>query len=92
MKLVQLVLLCSCFVAGGVRAAEVSIGSSSESLSSASVTLDTTWLSGAQASGGMAQVHEWNLSGENQHDGCGFMCSVTPTPEAQKASHMAGLV
>ncbi|HAP0836045.1 TPA: hypothetical protein J0892_004351 [Escherichia coli] len=92
MKLVQLVLLCSCFVAGGVRAAEVNIGSSSESLSSASVTLDTTWLSSAQASGGMAQVYEWNLSGENQHDGCGFMCSVTPTPEAQKASHMAGLV
>lgn len=91
MKLVQLVLLCSCLMAGGVRADIIPVGSKSENLSSTSIMLDKEWLDKAAQSSGSAQVHEWNISGENQYGGCGFLC-LEMTANSQKVSHMSGLV
>ncbi|EEI9160011.1 hypothetical protein CJQ79_003648 [Salmonella enterica subsp. enterica serovar Saintpaul] len=89
MKLVQLVLLCSCLVAGGVRAALVE-HNQSESLSSTAITLDNAWLDGVTSSGS-AQVHTWKFSDENQHDGCGFLC-VDINASAFRAAYMTGQV
>lgn len=93
MKLVQIIFLFLCIVTGEGRAADiVGVGTGSESLSTTSITLDSKWLQTAAQSSGIAQVNEWNLSGENQHDGCGFLCTTITTPEPQKAAHMKGLV
>ncbi|HAX4763372.1 TPA: hypothetical protein JZF58_004860 [Escherichia coli] len=92
MKLVQLVLLCSCLMAGGVRADIIPVGSKSENLSPASITLDKEWLNKAAQNSGSAQVKEWNLSGENQNGGCGFLCLEINTSSPQKAPYMRGLV
>lgn len=90
MKLVQLLLLCSCLVAGGGRAAEIMETSKSESLSSASITLDNAWLTNASAYGS-AQIHTWKFSEEQQNNGCGFLC-LEINAKSQKVSHMSGLV
>ncbi|EFN7494501.1 hypothetical protein EF773_23785 [Escherichia coli] len=89
MKLVQLVLLCSCLVAGGVRAALVT-HTQSESLSSTAITLNNAWLDSVTSSGS-AQVHTWKLSDENQNNGCGFLCVDINAP-AFRAAYMTGQV
>ncbi|MJF13737.1 hypothetical protein DLQ82_17415 [Salmonella enterica subsp. enterica] len=89
MKLVQLVLLCSCLVAGGVRA-DIIEQSQSGSLSSTAITLNNAWLDGVTSSGS-AQVHTWKFSDENQNNGCGFLCADINAP-AFRAAYMIGQV